>query len=119
MSEYFDLAVDLARAKAAELLQNNPNRVAPYEYVEPPPAFDTLSMRAQLDIAETVCRRDPFLAALDECLVESDDYQSFIHTLLDSSVSNERVGLTARKIVLAYLQRVAVNHCQDLADFAE
>ena len=118
MSEYLDLAIDLARAKAAELMHDDPNRVAPYEYVEPPPAFEELSLRAQLDIAETVCRRDPFFSARDEMLVESAQYQSWVSALLDSSVSNERVGLMARKFALAYLQRVAVNHCQDLADFA-
>ena len=118
MSGIYDLAVDLVRAQAARMLNDSPQRTGSPAYEEPPPAFDELSMQTRLDIAETVCRREPFFSARDEMLIESDQYQSLVTALLDSSISNEKVGLMARQIALAYLQKVAEAHYQNLSDFA-
>lgn len=116
-----DFAFDMVRTQS-KLMQSgipdSPTRTACLECEVEKPAFESLPVRAQLDIAETVCRREPFFSALDEALVESDKYRSFMHLLLDSAATNADVGRMAREIVLEYLQKVAIAHMQDLADFA-
>ena len=119
--DFRDFAFGLVRDQARLIqsgIADSPARVAPPEMESAPPAFGELSMSAQLDIAQTVCRRDPFLAALNEALVEHDKYHSFMRLLLDSCVPNAEVGRMAREMVLEYLQRVAVNHALDLGERA-
>lgn len=119
--DFRDFAFGLVRDQARLIqsgIADSPARVAPPEFESAPPDFSELSMSAQLDIAQTVCRRDPFLSALDEVWVESDKMESFKRLLLDSCVPNADVGRMAREMALEYLQRVAVNHSQDLGERA-
>lgn len=97
-------------------VSDDPARVAAPDYEEAGPAFGELPIREQLDIAETVCRREPYHSALGEALPESDRYQSFLHMLLDSNCPDAVVGKLARELVLDYLQAVAVAQHDDLAE---
>lgn len=109
----FDFALDLARTGAG-LLRDNAARVAPPEYTERP-GFDELPYRRQLDIAETVCRREPYQRALGDALPESEGYERFLQLTIDPCVSDSEIGRTARELILAYLADVAAVRGDDLA----
>lgn len=112
----FSLALDLARTQAGQL-RDNPARVAPPEYSERP-AFEDLPRRRQLDIAETVCRREAYARALGDALPESDGYGAFLKLTIDPCVSDSEIGRTARELILAFLADVAAARGDDLAQVA-
>ena len=117
---YFEYAVGLARAHAQLLqsgMRDDPHRVAPPEYDPERPDFESLPFGQRLDAADVACRRDLYRRALIESLPESDDYEGWLGKLLNSAVSDAEIGRRAREIVVAYLQRVALKHAEDLRDF--
>jgi hypothetical protein len=99
-------------------VDDNPNRIAPPDYYESAggPAFGELPIGEQLEIAEGVCRREPYASALLEALPESEKYRSFLSLALERSVSDADLGKLARGMILDYLQAVAVVNGDDLAE---
>lgn len=114
-STLFLFAAELTRSHAA-FLRDDPARVAPPEYGTEREAFEDLPRSQQLDIAETVCRRPSYRAALIEALPESDGYNGWLEAVIDVSASDAEIGRRARELILDYLGRVAAVRGDDLVE---
>lgn len=114
-STLFDFAADLARSHAA-FIRDDPARVTPPEYSPALPAFEDLPRFAQLDVAETVCRRESYRAALTEALPESNGYDGWLQAIIDVNVSDAEIGRRARELILDYLGRVAAVRGDELSE---
>lgn len=112
-SPLFRFASDLVRTHAAVAFRERP--IDPPEFPAQP-AFEGLSRREQLDIAETVCRQPAYRDALSEALPESKGYDGWLQATIDVNVSDSEIGRRARELILAYLARVAAVRGDDLAE---
>jgi hypothetical protein len=89
------------------MITDSPARTAPPEYGPERHDFNDLPLRDRLDAVSETIQRPIYKAALQEALCESDQYETWLRQLLDSSVSNADVGRAAREIVCAYIAEVA------------
>lgn len=114
-SPLFEFAADLVRSHAAVAFRERPIDAPEYAVH---PAFEDLSKRQQLEIAETVCRRPAYREVLTEALPESDGYDRWLTLAVDVNCSDAEIGRRAREIILGYLARVADVRGDDLGEEA-
>lgn len=73
----------------------------------PTTAFDDLALTDKLDILATKFKNSVYECAVIEALPNSDEYELWLHKLIDSSYADADIGRLARQIVCAYVSEVA------------
>lgn len=97
------------------MISDNPARTADLELSPATRDFNDLPLIQRLDaICEKASVNVIYRMALDEALPMSDEYETWIRQLADSSVSDADVGRAARDIVCAYVAQVAQQREEEL-----